>query len=462
MKGRITVARNPVSRVKFSVVCYALLLMVASHGTAAPAQAPPPVTNPAVSSTSGQPSPPAASSQQQNAQPAPQPPASESPAPNRVASTSAATKTLELTDFQRFVAQSLGYPLPIYGTSLFENAPTTFAPVDRTPVTANHVIGPGDEGLKNPSDVFVTMLKSRTVEDALVNRFELPKVYNVKRYQDARKILEKRSEIDPEKEGLISIAVSDRDPKRAADIANAWVDELRSLNQSLALTEAAQRRVFFEQKLAKERDDQATAELVLKQIEQKTGFIQPDAQTRALIGAVAAVRAQIAAKEVQLQSLRTYATPTNPDPKRVQTELAERHGQYARLSRMGGGATSDSSEGNVEVPTGKVTQATLDYSRVARELKYHEALYDFLARPLEAARIDEAKNAVVVQVVDRAVEPERKSSPKRLLIVAITAALSFLLVCFAILVREALGRKKQDPIEAQRLATLNQYLRSSF
>jgi uncharacterized protein involved in exopolysaccharide biosynthesis len=318
-----------------------------------------------------------------------------------------------------------------------------------------------DLGLKNPSDVFVAMLKSRTVEDGLVNRFDLRKVYDVSRYQDARKILEKRSEIDPEKEGLISISVSDRDPKRAADLANAWVEELRSLNQSLALTEAAQRRVFFEQKLVKERDDLATSELALKQIEQKTGLIQPDAQTRALIGAVADVRAQIASKEVQLQSLRTYATPNNPDLKRTQTELSELQAQYARLARMGG-AAPESSEGSVEVPTGKVTQATLEYLRVARELKYHEALYDFLARQLEAARIDEAKNAVVVQVVDKAVEPERKSSPKRLLIVVITAALAFLLACFAVLVREAIRRKKQDPIEAQRLTTLNQYLRSSF
>ena len=127
-----------------------------------------------------------------------------------------------------------------------------------------------------------------------------------------------------------------------------------------------------------------------------------------------------------------------------------------------GGAAPESTEGNVEVTTGKVTQATLEYLRVARDLKYHEALYDFLARQLEAARIDEAKNAVVVQVVDRAVEPERKSSPRRLLIVAITAALSFFLVCLAVLIREAIRRKKQDPVEAQRLATLNQYLRSSF
>jgi uncharacterized membrane protein YedE/YeeE len=99
---------------------------------------------------------------------------------------------------------------------------------------------------------------------------------------------------------------------------------------------------------------------------------------------------------------------------------------------------------------------------VARGLKYHEGLYDFLAPRREAARIDEAKNAVVVQVVGKAVEPERKSSPKRLLIIAIAAALLFLLACFVILVRETIQRKKQDPVEAQGLATLNQYLGSLF
>jgi uncharacterized protein involved in exopolysaccharide biosynthesis len=290
-----------------------------------------------------------------------------------------------------------------------------------------------DLGLKNPSDVFVAMLKSRTVEDALINRFDLRKVYSKKTYQDARKVLEKRSEIDPEKEGLISIAVTDRDPKRAADIANAWVDELRTLNQSLALTEAAQRRVFFEQKLAQERDDLAKAELAMQQIEQKTGLLQPDAQTKALIGAVADVRAQIAAKEVQLQSLRTYGTENNPDVKRVERELAELRAQSAQISQTQRSG-SEPAESNLDVPTPRVASASVEYLRVARDMRYHESLYDFLARQLEAARIDEAKNAVVVQVVDRAVEPEKKSSPKRLLIVAITAAVAFLLVCFAILV----------------------------
>ena len=316
-----------------------------------------------------------------------------------------------------------------------------------------------DLGLKNPADVFVAMLQSRTIEDALINRFDLRKSYNVKRYQDARKVLEKRSEINPEKEGLISIQVTDRDPRRAADIANAWVDELRALNQNLALTEAAQRRIFFEQKLVDEREDLSKSELALKALQEKTGLIQPDAQARALIGAVADFRAQVAAKQVQLQSLRTYATEDNPDVKRVERELAELQAQSGKLSQMERSGT-DLGEGNLQVPTRRVPEANLEYFRLARELRYHENLYDFLGKQLEAARIDEAKNAVLVQIVDKAVPPERKSSPKRLLIVAVTAVASFLLSCLGVLIWEAIRRKQQDPSDGARIARLRHYLRN--
>lgn len=159
--------------------------------------------------------------------------------------------------------------------------------------------------------------------------------------------------------------------------------------------------------------------------------------------------------------MRTYATPNNPDVKRVETELADLQAQLGKLSQMQRGAP-ELGEGNLQVPAGRVAQSGVEYLRADRELKYHEALFDFLARQLEAARIDEAKNAVLVQVVDRAVEPERKSSPKRLLIVAVTALLSFLLACFGVLFREAIRRKRQDPVEAQRIAQLNHYLRSGF
>jgi uncharacterized protein involved in exopolysaccharide biosynthesis len=313
-------------------------------------------------------------------------------------------------------------------------------------------------GMKNPSDVFVVMLRSRTIEDALINRFDLRKAYNIKRYEDTRKKLEGNSDIESGDEGLITITVTDRDARRAADVANAWGDELRNLNQSMAFTEAAQRRLFFEQKLAAERDALSRAEFVLKQIEQKTGIIQPDTQTRYLIGAVADVRAQIAAREVQLQSMSSYATPNNPDVKRLERELAEMRSQFARLSQLQSRAATVSDEGNLEVPTGRVAGASLEYLQAARELRYHESLYDFLSRQLEAARIDEAKNAVLVQVVDKAVVPEKKSGPKRMVIVLVSAGAAFVLACLGVLFVEALRRKQQDPNERARLASLRHSL----
>jgi uncharacterized protein involved in exopolysaccharide biosynthesis len=333
----------------------------------------------------------------------------------------------------------------------------------------NSLIGPGsaavgsslkDLGSKDPSDLFIAMLKSRTVEDALITKFDLLRLYNEKRYQDARKVLEKRSDIEQENETLILVKVSDRDPKRAADIANSWVDELQALNRSLAITEAAQRRVFFEQKMEAERSQLSQAEVELKQLQLRTGLIQPDVQGRELIGALAAVRAETAGKEVQLQSMRTYATENNPDVKRVETELAELRSQLARLASLDRNE-APVVQGSLQVPTRQVPESSLEYIRVARELRYHEGLYDFLGKQLEAARIDEAKNAIVVQVVDRAVPPEKQSSPRRLLIIVVSAVLSFFLACFGVLCSEAMRRKRQDPEDGARIAQLQHYLRNS-
>jgi uncharacterized protein involved in exopolysaccharide biosynthesis len=312
-------------------------------------------------------------------------------------------------------------------------------------------LGASDLGLKNPADIFVAMLTSRTVEDNLIDRFDLRKVYWVRRYQDARKKLNSRSEIISTKEGLISISVGDQDPKRAAAIANAYVEELHSLNQNLAVTEAAQRRLFFEQQLKAERDQLSEAELALKQVQEKSGLLQPEAQGKTIIASVADMRAQIANHEVQVQAMRSYATENNPDLKRAETELAGLRSQLAKLEHNNNAAVGN---GNIGIPARQMPQAELEYIRRARELKYHEALYEFLGKQLEAARIDESQNAILVQVVDSAVEPERKSGPRRMLIVLVSAIAAFLLACLGVLVVEALRRKQQDPREGARLGLL--------
>jgi uncharacterized protein involved in exopolysaccharide biosynthesis len=314
-----------------------------------------------------------------------------------------------------------------------------------------------DLGLKNPADLFIAMLQSRTVEDRLIGRFDLRQVYWVKRYQDARKQLESRSYILAEREGLISISVADRDPQRAADLANGYVEELHAMNSDLAVSEAAQRRVFYQQKLDAEREQLSLSELALKQAQEKSGLLQPDAQARAIIQSVADMRAQVALHEVQLEAMRSYATAGNPDLRRAEQELGGLRAQLAKLERN----TGEIGNGNVELPTRQLPQAELEYIRRARDLKYHEAFYDFLSKQLEAARLDEAKDAVVVQVVDKAVVPERKSSPRRTMIVLVTAIAAFLLACVGVLLAEIVRRKEQDPQDRERLELLRHSLKFS-
>ncbi len=318
-------------------------------------------------------------------------------------------------------------------------------------------LGSEDLDLKNPDDLFVAMLRSRTIEDRLIDRFDLRRVYSVKQYQAARKTLESRSDIVAEKEGLISVSVTDRDPKRAADLANGYVDELHELNGNLAITEAGQRRLFYQRQLDSEREALSQAELALKQIEETSGLIQPDAQGKAIIQSMADMRAQVAAHEVQLQAMRSSATENNPDVKRAERELAGLRSQLAKLQHD----TGELGNGNLEVPTRQLPQAQLEYIRRTRDLKYHEAFYDFLSKQLEAARIDEVKDAILVQVVDQAVQPERKSGPHRALIILVSAAIAFLLSCLGILLREALRRKQQDPNDGPRLAMLRHRLKFS-
>jgi tyrosine-protein kinase Etk/Wzc len=336
-----------------------------------------------------------------------------------------------------------------------QNEPTATAMLGQLGAIAG--LGSADLGLRNPDDLFVAMLQSRTIEDRLIDRFDLRRVYSVKQYQAARKKLAERSDIGAGKEGLISISVTDRDPKRAAELANAYVDLLHELNGNLAITEAGQRRVFYQQQLDTEREALTQAEVALKQVQEKSGLIQPDAQGRAIVSAVADMRAQVAIHEVQLQAMRTYATESNPDVKRAQQELAGLRAQLAKLERN----TGELGNGNLQVPTRQLPEVELEYLRQLRDVKYHEALYDFLSKQLEASRIDEAKDAILVQVVDKAVIPERKSSPRRVLIVSVTAVVAFLLACLGVLLMETLRRKQEDPIERARLARLRQSLQFS-
>jgi uncharacterized protein involved in exopolysaccharide biosynthesis len=318
--------------------------------------------------------------------------------------------------------------------------------------------GPG-LGLRNPSDLYVGMLRSRTIADDLIDRFSLMSAYKTwfdwkeKRRGDARKILEGRTHILAAKDGIISISVDDEDPKRAADLSNAYVDELEDLTQKLAVTEAGKRRAFFERETKMAMDDLAAAEQALKRTQETTGLIMLDPQSRAMFDSLAYLRAQIAAKEVEIRSMRSFATAANPDLVRAEQELAALREQSAKLE-IGSGKRSVA-----DVPIENVPAAGLEFLRKLREVKYREALFELLAKQYEVAKLDEAKDALIVQPLDKAIVPERKSGPLRGLIVAFSAILALLLAVLASFFLERLERSKEDPRFSSQFHLFQLYMR---
>lgn len=268
----------------------------------------------------------------------------------------------------------------------------------------------GLPGLKSPTDLYVGLLKSATVENGMVKRFNLLQEYKVKRPSDARKALEKHITIDGSgKDGLIRVTVESYSPDRAAELANGYISQYRQLSASLAIGEASQRRLFLEQQLQQSKNNLSDSEEQLKQTEQTTGMIQLDSQARALIESAAALRAQVAAKEVQVQSMRTYAGAGNVDLLQAEQELSSLR---AELAKLGGGQGSNQ---ELIMPKGRLPQAGLEYARKLRDVKYNETIFGILARQYEAARLDEAREGSIIQVVDTATPPDRKSWPPRLL-----------------------------------------------
>jgi tyrosine-protein kinase Etk/Wzc len=313
----------------------------------------------------------------------------------------------------------------------------------------------GSLGLKNPNDMFVAMLKSRTVEDGMVQHFGLMQEYRSSYLSDARKAFERHVVVDgSNKDGLIHISMEDRDPNRAAELANGYVEQFRGLSEHLAITEASQRRLFFERQLEQAKNNLADAEEALKKTEQTTGLIQLDSQARALIESAATLRAQIAAKEVQLQAMQTYATTENAQYLQTQREL---EGLRAQLAKLGGSEEGD--DASLLVPKGRVPEAGLQYVRKLRDVKYYETIFDILARQFELAKLDEAKQGAVIQVVDAAVPPDKRSFPKRSLIVLGAIVVGFIVGAFVVLFQAGYESMKKDPETSRRLTELRRAFR---
>jgi uncharacterized protein involved in exopolysaccharide biosynthesis len=316
-------------------------------------------------------------------------------------------------------AIALAFLLPVEYTSTASFIPPTAAGTgSMAAVLAGQLASFGGGELlgsgKTSGDMYAGILRSRSVTEEVIKRFGLMQQLRAKKQSQAEKMLASATAVtaDP-KSTIVTISVSAKTPQLAHDIANGYLDALRNTDGRLALTDASQRRLFYEQQIAKEKDDLENAEVELKRTQEQSGLIAPTGQTAVEIRTVADTQAQIAVREVQLAALRQSATEENPDVVRLKSEIQNLQSQLTRLQQGG----NSSNSGNI--PTAKVPELQLQYVRAEREVKYHEALFEMLSRQYEAARLEEAREGPMLQILDHASMPDSKSSPKRVLIMVL-------------------------------------------
>ena len=297
-------------------------------------------------------------------------------------------------------------------------------------------------GLKNPNDQFVSMMKSDFVSDELVARFGLLQRYDVDYKVDARKKLLEYSKINTGKDGLITIEVDDRDPATAANIANAYVDALSKLLNRLAITESQQRRLFFEKQVEDTKQKLNAAQIALEASGVNVSALKTSPE--ASIKATAELQALVTAQEVKLGSMRGYLTEAAPEFKLAQTELAVLQAQFAKLQK------------NQPVASGK----DADYIARYRDFLYYSTLFEMFSKQYVLAKVDEAREGAVMQVVDKAVPPERKSKPKKAMVAALSAVAGGFCLLLFVFIRHSFRQANSNSETAQKVASLKRSWRA--
>lgn len=337
------------------------------------------------------------------------------------------------------VGAAIGLAVALLSTPMF-TAKTVILPPQQQASAASAMLSQlgglaslagGAAGIKSPDEQYVAFLKSGRLQNELIAQYKLKDRYEEDTLEETRKVLAKKVMISSDKKtGLITISVDDKDPKFAALLANAHVPALSRMMGSLALSEAQQRRVFFEKQLDKTQDDLNAAEIGFRQEQQRGGIVATEALAETSVKASAALRAQIAQKEVQLQALRSFATDQNPDLQRAASELGALRVQLRQVEQGGGSVGSNPTAG---------MQAVKSY----RDVKVLQAKLEVMVKQYEMARLDEAREGPLLQVVDPATAPEKKSKPKRVLILILATFVAGTLGLFFALGRRAL-RKASD------------------
>jgi uncharacterized protein involved in exopolysaccharide biosynthesis len=271
----------------------------------------------------------------------------------------------------------------------------------------------GLSGIATNGQLLIGILQGDTVVDKIIDRFDLMNLYE-KEYRVKMRVYVTSKLLnltEDTKSGIVTIAVMDKDPVRAAEMANAFVEELKSALQSLAIGEAAQRRIFFEQQLVQSHKNLSDTEDELQRYQEQSGLVVMEPQFQAMLESIEALRAQAAAKEVEISSLKTFARGENPNLKRAMTELTALRAELKKLEQQQTRKTEDEKQQATSLR--EAPQLGLEYQRRVRDVKFASAMYEIMMQQFEAAKVDESREAMVVQVIDPATAPDYKYKPKR-------------------------------------------------
>lgn len=296
--------------------------------------------------------------------------------------------------------------------------------------------------LATPSDVYSAILKSRSLRQELVRRHDLLRVYKAPDMDHAIHRLGRAVSIKVGAEGVVTVRVSDKDPERAAALANTAIELLDQINQEKRHGSAQKARIFVERRLEENRLDLRAAEDSLRSVQETTRVLVPEDQARAVIDAAAQVEVQLLLKEVELGVLEAQVGRDHPDRAGLTREVAELRSRLADIEAGRGGEST-----RFEIPLAEYPARTLAYLRALREVKVQEAIYELLVQQFEQYRIQETRDTPTVQILDRAIPPTVRVWPIRSLICISATVLGFLLSVLLVALLEQVARTKREAPE---------------
>lgn len=305
---------------------------------------------------------------------------------------------------------------------------------------------------KSPEEMYLGLLKSRTVADRVVDQAHLLDVFHTTSRAKARGKLSKLSDFTIGKDTLVKIRIRDANAQRAAAIANAYIDALQNQQEEMSTDQASIRRRIFEKQMDAEKVALSAAEVDLKKEQESSGLVQLSSQTEMGLSAIAGIRAQITSLQVRLTAISNSYTADSPQVKSLRSQIAGLQEQEHKLESGAHGVIG------AALPSGKMPEANLEYLRKYREVKYHEALLNALASQYESARLAEGNSVTQFQVVDRAIVAERTSWPMRPLFLAIALVFALMVGGVLMILKIFFRRLYEDPIQRQHLDAI----RSTF